>query len=137
MHHPSLVHVALAVLACMALALGPATSGAKRIRVVRAAGDIGTAVDHYRTLLGPDNGGGPGGSRSGRREINWDAVPDALASPHALPGDFFNASTAPRARGALLSTPGDHVAVSADSDNPDGAAPRFGDVNPSYANQFQ
>jgi hypothetical protein len=37
----------------------------------------------------------------------------------------------------VLETPGDHVAVSADADNPDGAAVRFGDVNPSYSDEFQ
>jgi hypothetical protein len=104
---------------------------------VRGAGDITTAVERYRRLLGPDNGGAPGGQARGRREISWDAVPDELAAPHALPGDFFNATEAPRARGAVLSTPGDHVAVSADADNPDGALVRFGDVNPSYVEQFR
>jgi hypothetical protein len=64
-------------------------------------------------------------------------VPDEFAAPNALPGDFFNATTAPRARGAVLSTPGDHVAVSADSENPTGAAVRFGNVNPSYADTFR
>jgi hypothetical protein len=98
---------------------------------------VTSAVNRFRRLLGPDNGGAPGGRARGRREINWDAVPDQFAAPHALPGDFFNSATAPRARGAVLRTPGDHVAVSADSDNPDGAAVRFGDVNPTYVNQFR
>jgi hypothetical protein len=109
--------------------------------VLTAAGtsarQIRRSVNKFRRLLGPNNGGGPGGKRKGRREINWDAVPDAFAAPNALPGDFFNAPDAPRARGALLTTPGDHVAVSADRDNPDGAAVRFGDVNPGYPRQFK
>ena len=37
----------------------------------------------------------------------------------------------------MLETPGDHVAVSADSDNPAGAAVRFGDINPTYTNIFK
>lgn len=94
-------------------------------------------VNKFRRLLGPNNGGAPGGKRKGRREINWDAVPDEFAAPNALPGNFFNAPDAPRARGALLATPGDHVAVSADRDNPDGAAVRFGDVNAGYPSQFK
>ena len=87
---------------------------------MRGAGDIQPAVARYRRLLGED-----------RREINWDGVPDDLASPAALPADFF------RARGAILTTPGDHVAVSADADNPSGTPVRFGDLNDGYAQQFR
>src|ERR1700730_1442664 len=110
---------------------------AGRVVVVRAAGDIRAAVDRYRSLLGPDNGGAPGGQAQGRREINWDSVPDQFAEPNALPGDFFNAPTAPPARGALLTTPGNHVAVSAAPNNPSGTAVRFGDINPTYPSRFQ
>lgn len=116
-------------------ASGPARSKPKAT-VVKGSGDITDTVDEYRELLGPDNGGGPETQESGRREINWDAVPDELAAPNALPGDFFNAAEEPRARGAVLETDGDHVAVSADADNPAGAAARFGDINPSYADTF-
>jgi hypothetical protein len=105
--------------------------------VVRGAGDITAPITKYRNLLGSNNGGGPDRHTSGRREINWDAVPDQFAAPNALPGDFFDASSAPRARGARLHTPGDHVAVSADGDNAAGAAVRFGDVNPSYTDTFR
>jgi hypothetical protein len=105
--------------------------------VVKGSGDVLPDIEEYRALLGPDNGGAPGQYESGRREINWDAVPDEFAAPNALPSDFFNAPEAPRARGAVLRTPGDHVAVSADSDNPAGVAARFGDVNPSYTEEFQ
>jgi hypothetical protein len=108
-----------------------------RPTVVKGASGIRGVVGRFRGLLGTDNGGAPGGRRSGRREINWDAVPDQFASPNALPGSFFNASVAPRARGAVLQTPGNHVAVSADGDNPTGAAVRFGDVNPTYSRQFK
>ena len=99
--------------------------------------DIQAKVDEFRNLLGPDNGGGPKGSPAGRREINWDKVPDPLARPNKLPADFFNAKTPPRARGALLTTPGTNVAVSASASNPTGTAPRFGDINPGYAGQFK
>jgi hypothetical protein len=104
--------------------------------VVTGAGDIQIKVDQFRGVLGPDNGGAPSGDPEGRREINWDAVPDELAAPDALPADFFNSKQDPTARGALLETPGDHVAVSADSENPAGAAVRFGDLNPTYSDEF-
>jgi hypothetical protein len=106
-------------------------------RVVSGSGDITDVVQRCRRLLGPDNGGGPKGDPAGRRELNWDKVPDAVAAPKLLPADFFNAKVAPRARGAVLETPGEGVAVSADGDNPSGAAPRFGHINRSYSDQFK
>ena len=94
--------------------LKPTTEpAALRPVVVSGAGDITAAVERYRTLLGPDNGGEPGSKPTGRREINWDKVPDEFAAPDFLPPDFFNASKAPRARGAHLLTPGRGVQVSA------------------------
>src|SRR5712692_1902302 len=86
--------------------------------VVSGAGDIALVVGAYRALLGdPNNGGAPVTHETGRREINWDGVPDASAAPNFLPGDFFNATTDPRARGALLATPGTGLQVSANSTN--------------------
>jgi hypothetical protein len=104
---------------------------------VLGSGDIRAAVDKYRSLLGPDNGGGPDQHTSGRREVSWDSVPDEFTSPNALPPDFFNAATAPRARGIVLQTPGDHVAVSARPGNPAGVPVRFGDINPTYTSRFR
>jgi len=104
--------------------------------IVKGSGDLASAIAKYQALLGDDNGGEPQSFPSGRREINWDAIPDEFSQPNAYPPDFFNAPQAPRARGAVLSTPGDHLGVSADSDNPSGAAVRFGDINPSYVDTF-
>jgi hypothetical protein len=112
-------------------------SGSNSPRTVSAAGDIIAAVNQYRELLGENNGGTPGARASGRREINWDGVPDDLSAPNFLPGDFFNAATEPRARGAFLSTPGTGVQVSSDSDNPLKAPVRFGTVNPTYSSAFK
>jgi hypothetical protein len=105
--------------------------------VVKGSGDITEVVGTFRRHLGPDNGGAPKGDPAGHRELTWDKVPDELAAPKFLPADFFNARKAPRARGAVLETPGDGVMVSADSDNPSGAAPRFGHINRSYSYQFK
>jgi hypothetical protein len=105
--------------------------------VVTDRGNIRNGVAQYRALLGPDNGGGPAATPLGRRELNWDGVPDRLAAPRALPGTFFNAPSGPRARGAVLRTPGRHVAVSADARNPRGTLPRFGNLHPSYVGQFR
>ena len=106
--------------------------------IVSGAGDITSTIERYRQLLGGTNNGGDPGSRSGGyRELNWDSLPDELAAPNLYTPDFFNAPTAPRARGAVLSTPGTGLMVSADSDNPSAALPRFGNINPSYVNSFK
>ena len=117
---------------------GAATAGAaQQPVVVSGAGDITAVVERYRTLLGPDNGGEPVSKPTGRREINWDKVPDESAAPNFLAGDFFNAPKAPRARGANFSTPGRGVQVSARRDNPTKTAVRFGHINPRYAKIFK
>jgi hypothetical protein len=110
---------------------------AKFPKVVKGGSNIAGKVRRFRRLLGHNNGGDPQHHRRGRRELSWDAVPDQFAAPNALPAGFFNAATAPRARGAVLRTPGDHVAVSADSANPDNAPARFGDINPTYTQEFK
>ena len=109
--------------------------------VITAAGtkpdDIRAKVDEYRQLLGmPDNGGTPGSQPAGHREIVWDGVPDELAAPNFYPADFFNDTKPPRARGAVLATPGQGLMVSADGDNPTSTPPRFGNINDSYSNIF-
>ncbi len=119
--------------ACDTLASHPASGPA----VVTGTGDISNAVERYRALLGQDNGGAPAAHASGRREINWDKVPDEQAAPSFLPGDFFNAKAAPRARGALLSTPGKGVMASASSTNAAKTPMYFGNVNASYTKRFK
>jgi hypothetical protein len=117
---------------------GPTGQPGPTPTVVTASGDITARVQEFRQILGGvDNGGDPGEKPSGRRELNWDGVPDELAAPFDLPGNYFNAPTAPRARGAVLSTPGTAVQVSADSDNPSSAGVRFSNINPAYANVFR
>jgi len=95
---------------------------------------IQAIVDQYRADLGTLNPNQIGSFPDGRREINWDGVPDNLAAPNNLPGNFFNVNSP---RGAVFSTPGTSVRVSADDSNPTNAPVRFGDINPSYVNTFQ
>jgi len=49
--------------------------------------DIQREVDEFRKYLGKDNGVG-GSFDDGRREINWDAVPDDFAAPDLFPPTF-------------------------------------------------
>lgn len=90
-----------------------------------AAGEITATVNAFRAALGePLNGVLVGQQVSGRREINWDAVPDARTNNDNFPANFFN-TTSPR--GAIFSTPGTGFRVS-DND--------FNDVNSTYGAQF-
>jgi hypothetical protein len=130
----------LAGLTTLAMVSAAAQASAKNqpaVNVQQAAGTsaaaIQSAVDAYRADLGTLNPNNPGSLGSGRREINWDGVPDAQSSPNAFPPDFFNAPIAGRARGAVFDTPGSGFQVS-------GKAPvapiEFDNINPTYSSLF-
>lgn len=125
--------LAAAALACGVQAKDPAPT------VISGTGtDVTAKMDAFKQLLGGDNNGGvPGEFKTGYREINWDGLTDELSAPADYAPDFFNDTKAPRARGMLLSTPGTALMVSADSNNPTGTLPRFGQINASYADIFK
>jgi hypothetical protein len=98
------------------------------------AADIQSAVDAFRTDLGGSlNPNVAGSFLSGRREINWDGVPDNLSAPNNLPGNFFNVNSP---RGVILSTPGSGLEVSANAVNPTNTPVRFGDINAQFPPKF-
>jgi hypothetical protein len=96
------------------------------------AAAIQATVDNYRTLLGSLNPNVLGSFGTGRREINWDGVPDALSAPNSLPADFFNSNSP---RGVVFSTAGTGFEVSARASS--ATAVRFGDINATYTATFQ
>jgi hypothetical protein len=59
--------------------------------VVTGSGDVTAKVDQFRSMLGALNT--TPGQTAGRREIDWDGVPDTYTT-QKLPSDFFN-PTAP------------------------------------------
>jgi hypothetical protein len=91
--------------------------------------DIQAKVVDFRTFLGPLNPNVAGSFPSGRREINWDGVPDAFSAPNNLPPNFFNANSP---RGAVFLTLGTGFQVSADSDNPTNTPVLFGNIHPAF-----
>ena len=97
------------------------------------AAAIQTTVDAYRTALGTLNANVVGSFPSGRREINWDGVPDALSAPNNLPANFFNVNSP---RGVVFSTPGTGFQVSANSINPTSTPVEFGNINAAYPTYF-
>jgi hypothetical protein len=129
----TLLATALAAGSAVALA-GPA-SAASFTKIQGAAGGaagLQGTVDAYRSLLGADNGSTPGSVGSGRREIDWDAVPDAISSPNLMPRDLFNTAVP---RGAVFSSPaGGRFEVSASVAGP--APERFGTIHAQYPTIF-
>jgi hypothetical protein len=95
------------------------------------AASIQATVDLFRTDLGTLNPNVAGSFGSGRREINWDGVPDALSAPNNLPANFFNVNSP---RGAVFDGPGTGFRVSG---NPAIGAPlEFSEINATYPSLF-
>jgi hypothetical protein len=127
-----LLVVAFAVLTAVASAAQ--ARGVPPVNVQQAAGTsaaaIQSAVDAYRADLGTLNPNVPGSFGSGRREINWDGVPDAFSAPNLMPADFFNVNSP---RGVVFTTNGSGFEVSANA----GVAPiEFDNINPTYSSLF-
>ena len=119
-----------------ALLLAAATVPVHAVVVYSASGvapaSIQATVDSFRAALGSLNPNSIAFFPGGRREINWDGVPDASAAPNALPSNFFNV-TSPR--GVVFSTGGTGFQVSARASS--GTAVLFGNINSAYLSQFQ
>lgn len=103
------------------------------------AAAIQATVDQFRQDLGGANNGVGGSFTSGRREINWDGVPDSFSAPNFLPVNFFNANSP---RGVIFSSSSTFnnasaFFVSADSSNPTNTPVRFAEIDPSYSTRFQ
>jgi len=123
MHGLGFAAAALAAMTAQAVPIVTSASGADTAA-------IQASVDAFRSSLGTLNPNTAGSVGSGRREINWDGVPDARAAPNALPADFFNVNSP---RGVVFSTPGTGFQVSANA----GVAPvRFGNIDAAYPSQF-
>lgn len=99
-------------------------------------GDIKPDVDDFRNLLGVNNINSAGSQPSGRREINWDALPDSLAAPNGYNGNFFNDPSNHQARGVEFTTPGTELLICADLNNPTNTPASFGNINATYTAIF-
>lgn len=108
------------------------------------AAAVQPTVDAFRAALGALNANGPCAgfctAGVGRREVNWDGVPDASASggSDGFAGNFFNAAAGAatgRVRGIEFSSAGS-LEVSARTGNPTGTATLFGNFNADNPAQF-
>lgn len=91
-------------------------------------------VNAFRDAIGELNAFEPVNNLDGRRQINWDAAPDAVSAANPFPGDFFNFNAAPRARGIEFTTPGTEFQLSATQAS--GVGIEFDNVDPSYSSEF-
>ncbi|MGF1553074.1 MAG: hypothetical protein ACFBWO_11335 [Paracoccaceae bacterium] len=97
-----------------------------------SAADIQGTVDDFRDALGTLNAFEPANhDQNGRRQINWDAAPDAISDPNPFPGDFFNGDAAPRARGIEFAPAGATTGFALSSTEASGQPVEFG-----FANDF-
>ena len=137
-HSASLQRAAIALLILFTSAAHLCAGTIVRSATGADAAAIQATVDQFRADLG---GGSPnpdafGSLLTGRREINWDGVPDDFAAPNALPPDFFNVNSP---RGVVFTgpVPGTTFQVSADDSNPSGTQAEFGNLNVNYPAVFQ
>lgn len=97
---------------------------------------IQASVDAFRTNIsagGVNNGVNEFLGSSGRREINWDGVPNGFAAPNTFPGGFFNQNSQ---RGVSVTTAGTGFMVSDAASGGNGVGERFANLNASYPAQF-
>lgn len=92
-------------------------------------------VDQFRTDLGGANNGVGGAFTSGRREINWDGVPDNFSEPNNFPPNFFNVNSP---RGVILNAIEDATGAALNqfavsSTTASGVPVRFGNLNANYS----
>ena len=124
----------LATLAMLPAAAEASASNQPAVNVQQAAGTsaaaIQSTVDAYRADLGTLNPNIAGSFGSGRREINWDGVPDAFSVAKRPSRRLLQRQLA---AGRRLHTPGSGFQVSANA----GVAPiEFDNINPTYSSLF-
>jgi len=121
------------------------TAGSAQATVRTASGatpaSIQAAVDQFRADLGALNPNNGQSFKTGRREINWDGVGDGASSPNSILPDFFNFNSP---RGVMFSsTAGPFVQgtiaqpMQISSSAASGVPVRFGNINPTYTNEFK
>ena len=96
-------------------------------------GAIQAAVDQFRADLGTLNPNNGQSFQNGRREINWDGVPDQFASPNNMPANFFNVNSP---RGAVFTTACSNATFRVSANAASGVPVRFGELDPSYTSTF-
>jgi hypothetical protein len=103
------------------------------------AAAIQATVDQFRADLGALNPNTTQTLTGGRREINWDGVPDSFSAPNFFPANFFNSNSP---RGVIFGSPASNAGNDTSnfivsSTTASGTPVRFGNIDPSYSGIFQ
>ena len=114
------------------------TAAAQTPQEFKAVGteQVTAAIAAFKAAIGgSDNGSATGSQDSGYRQITWDDVPDANATPTLFPKDFYDVSVP---RGFLLGPASWYTVfqVSAVEPNPYGAPPLFGHLGAVFPAVF-
>jgi hypothetical protein len=111
----------------------PPVPNVKTVQFTVSGDSLGvvTKINEFRLLAGDPLNAAPGAT-SGRREVNWDAVPANFTNANNFPFDFFGASDPAlpnaRKRGLILKNTGTSFRVD---------STLFAEVDPTYSTQFQ
>jgi hypothetical protein len=118
-------------LACIILAACEKDEKEDNVLVFSVSGDITSKLNEFRSVLGTTLNTTPGVT-GGRREINWDGIPDNLVGTK-LPDDFFNpvGAGAPLARQRGLVYGGDDA-----SNDFRVSKSNFSEINGNAAEEF-
>lgn len=122
------VSAAISLIALLLTASCKKTQNGPSVLVFAASGDVSEKLTAFREQLGGLNT--TTGQTKGRREINWDGVPDNLTGIK-LPADFFNPTAAgsPEARQRGLVYAGNELAMVSKTG--------FAEINPLAAPEFK
>lgn len=93
------------------------------------------AVNQFRGDLGGVNNGVGGSFTSGRREINWDGVPNQFSEPNDFPATFFNVNS-PRGVVFQALRSNEIIAFKVSASQASGTAVRFSNIAASYSTTF-
>lgn len=113
-------------LGCAVLASGVAQAATVVSFSGETAADIQGTVDDYRAALGDINPFVPENFAGGRREVNWDGVPDVVSEPTAFPANGFNSGNPGTARGIEFRPSGTSTAVEVSASGTSGVTEEFG-----------
>ncbi len=127
------MRISFIILALLLIGCKKTTKPDNEARPFTASGLISSTVEAFRTQLGSLN---TVAASSGRREINWDGVPDSLAGLR-LPADFFNPTTAdaPLARKRGILYAGSSRAAVSKADFAEVNSPAAGEFAPFSGNK--